>query len=64
MAVDRFAAVRVKATGEVGRISEKSGATFFMRTHLEYNVTSVWVFFEETGEFRVYRKDSLEYLTE
>ncbi len=63
MTVDRFAAVRVKATGEVGRIAEKSGSTFFMHTHLEYNATSVWVFFEETGEFRVYRKDSLDYMT-
>jgi hypothetical protein len=63
MTADRFARVRIKATGEDGRIAELRGPTFYMLTHLpEYNTKAVWVFFEKTGEFRAYSQAALEYL--
>lgn len=62
MTTDSFQRVRVRATGEEGNIAQKDGATFLMRTHVNYNTPAVWVFFEETGEFRVYAQSALEYL--
>jgi len=64
MADERYPQVRVKATGELGHIAERDSSSFFMHTHVDHNTTSVWVFFEETGEFRAFRKASLEYVTE
>jgi len=64
MADERHPQVRVKATGELGRIARGNTEAFFMYTHVERYSRTVWVFFEETGEYRAFREAALDYLTD
>lgn len=56
---NKYGHVRVKATGEIGRLAYSRSSGFFMETVLG-NDRATYVQFEETGEFRMYSYTALE----
>ncbi|GAA1498815.1 hypothetical protein [Paeniglutamicibacter kerguelensis] len=56
---NRYSHVRIKATGEIGRLAYNQGPSHLMKTSEGHELTA-YVQFEETGEFRMFPFASLE----